>query len=628
MGDSSDSSGGGGSRCSDTASCNGEGLAFDSTSCPASSPRPTGVPVYVALPPDALLGDAWVSASATAAGAGATGEQQLPDAVAEALAAASAAGAAGVAVDLWWGAVEVVPRVYDWGPAVALVCAAAAAGLQVQANLCFHSPVVGGGGGSGNGEEGEQHTREGERGKGQLPALGAPLPGWVVESATAAGLWHVDAQDRVHTQCLSLAADTVPFLPSSAVDGASDNDGGCGSGTSSGLVGGRARRRTFRRKGPLRTALTAVGDALRSFLASLPADVAATVGRVQLGAGPHGELAYPSHVPPPIGVWAHPGVGSFVCHSPRSVAAAAAAAAAAGVPASWAVPPSVAAAGMPADRPWGLSAWASRGGAAATPAGRFFLRWYGGALMDHADGLLRTGRVAALEVGVGGLTLVLRLPAIPWWRNTASRAAEATAGLVHLPPMGDGGDGEGWTEGEGEGGPAGVHVGGVGRGWQWGRLGSGWKRGRLGGGWAVDPYAAVAGVAACHGAEVCLGGAADARSRDAAFWTARSGPEALWADVSTAAVRRGVRVGAASSTTRGPPPMGGPAACGHPAGCAAAACLAVAYGQVVRSFRAVPRRSRGVYVVDAPPRVPNDRREEGDAAQDALADFVRRMRAL
>ncbi|GAB0493344.1 hypothetical protein MMPV_004625 [Pyropia vietnamensis] len=612
------------------AECNGQGPAVGSTSCPSSSSIPTGVPVYVALPADALLGDAWVAATATAAAARTTGEQQLPGAVAEALAAAAAAGAAGVAVDLWWGAVEAAPRVYDWAPAVALVRAAATAGLQVQANLCFHSPVADGGDGRDEGGEGEQVARAGKE-KGQPPTLGAPLPGWVVEAATAAGLWHVDAQDRVHTQSLSLAADTVPFLPSFAINSASGSGGDNGNGSSSGHIGGYARRRSSRR-GPLRTALTAVGDALRSFLTALPDDVATTVGRVQLGAGPHGELAYPAHVPPPAGDWAHPGVGSFVCHSPRSVAAAAAAAAAAGVPASWAVPPSVAAAGTPADRPWGYLTWASRGGAAATPAGRFFLRWYGGALMDHADGLLRTGRVAAHEAGVGGLTLVLRLPAIPWWRNTACRAAEATAGLVHLPHMGDGGDGEGGTEKQGKGGPTGVHGGGGGGGggssWQWGSLGGGWNRGRLGGGWAVDPYAAVAGVAACHGAEVCLGGAADARSRDAPFWTARSGPEALWDDVATAAARRGVRVGAASTTIRGRPPAGGPAVCGHPAGCAAAACRAVAYGQVVRSFRAVPRRARGVYVVDALPLLPMEGREERDAAQDALADFVRRMRAL
>lgn len=353
--------GGGGGVCGggDAATRGGRGAAAPSTSTPRAPPppRPTGVPVFVALPPGALLGDAWV-ATAPPAAPPASGAQ-LPDAVADALAAAAAAGAAGVAVDLWWGAVEAAPRAYDWRPAVAVVRAAAAAGLGVQANLCFHSPDAGcggGGGGAAYGGGGVENAEGGTGGKGQsLSAAGAPLPGWVVDASTAAGLWHVDAQGREHTQCLSLAADTVPFLPSFPVKGVSASSGG------GGHVGGRSRRHNAR-GAPLRTALTAAGDALRSFLTALPADVAAVVGRVQLGAGPRGELAYPAHVPPPAGEWAYPGVGSFVCHSPRSVAAAAAAAAAAGVPPSWATPPSVAAAGGPAVRPRGFPAWATRGG--------------------------------------------------------------------------------------------------------------------------------------------------------------------------------------------------------------------------------------------------------------------------
>lgn len=615
--DGGDGGGGGGSGGGgDTAAGNGLGAAALSTPPPSTSSRPTGVPVFVALPPNALLGDAWAASTATATQAG---DGQLPGAVADALAAAAAAGAAGVTMDLWWGAVEAAPRMYEWAPAVAVVRAAAAAGLGVQANLCFHSPDAGGGvGGCDDGGGGVTLPEGGVGGKGQPPSAGAPLPGWVVDAATAAGLWHVDAQGRVHTQCLSLAADTVPFLPSSPVNGVSN---GGGSGGGDGCIGGRARRRSAR-GAPLRTALTAAGDALRSFLTALPADVAAAVGRVQVGAGPRGELTYPAHVPPPTGGWAHPGVGSFVCHSPRSVAAAAAAAVAAGVPPSWATPPSVAAAGGPAAHPWGFPAWASRGGAAATPAGRFFLAWYHGALVDHADGLLRAGRVAAHEAGLGDLTLVLRLPAIPWWRNTACRAAEATAGLVHLPRMGDGGDGEGGR---------GVAADGDGRGgWRRaGAVGGGWWRGPLGGGWASDPYVAVAGVAACHGAEVCLAGAADARSRDAPFWTARSGPEALWADVAAAAAGRCVRVGAASTTARTASLAGGPSVCGHPSGCGAAACRAVAYEQVVRSFRGVPRAARGAFVVHPPPpAVGGGMDEEEEVAQDTLADFVHCMRAL
>jgi len=198
---------------------------------------------------------------------------------------------------------------------------------------------------------------------------------------------------------------------------------------------------------------------------------------------------------------------------------------------------------------------------------------------------------------------------VGWWRNTAARAAEATAGYPHLPALWDGADASA--------------------------------------AWPVDPYVAVAAVAACHAAEVCLAGGADARTADAFYWAARAAPEALAADVAAAAAGRGVRFGAASTPLwgggRAPAASAGgggggdreaalptkaavgdwPGVCGHAEGCASPACAVAAYAQVVRTFRAVPRAARGTYVVE---RLPVG--GLGGAALAALAKFIRRMRAL
>ena len=56
-----------------------------------------------------------------------------------ALAALAASGVTGVAVDVWWGAVERAPRAYEWGGYRALAEAVRAAGLRLQVVLAFHA---------------------------------------------------------------------------------------------------------------------------------------------------------------------------------------------------------------------------------------------------------------------------------------------------------------------------------------------------------------------------------------------------------------------------------------------------------------------------------------------------------
>lgn len=58
---------------------------------------------------------------------------------AEALRRLAATGIHGVAVDVWWGAVERAPRRYDWSGYTALFALVRSVGLRVQAVMSFHA---------------------------------------------------------------------------------------------------------------------------------------------------------------------------------------------------------------------------------------------------------------------------------------------------------------------------------------------------------------------------------------------------------------------------------------------------------------------------------------------------------
>ena len=278
---------------------------------------------------------------------------------ARALTALAASGVTGVAVDVWWGAVERAPRVYGWGGYRALAAAVAAAGLRLQVVLAFHAC---------GGNVGDDAV--------------IPLPAWV--SAAAAkhdpDLFYC-AAPRPGADCagggrnpevLSLFADTAP-----------------------GALAGRSPLQCY-------------SDFMASFAAAFadelwgPAGGGGRGGRggaqplieeVVVGAGPCGELRYPSY-PEPAG-WRFPGVGEFQCYDRRALASLAAAAAAAGHP-EWGT-------GGPADAgcynssPDSAPFFRGWGGGWATPYGRFFAAWYAGALLAHGERLAGAAAAAFRE---------------------------------------------------------------------------------------------------------------------------------------------------------------------------------------------------------------------------------------
>lgn len=317
------------------------------------------VPVFVMLPLDTLLDSPAMPAADLDA----------------ALVALAAAAGAGVMLDVWWGICEPAPGAYDFSRVTALATRCAGLGLAVQATMSFHQC---------GGNIGDSVT--------------IPLPAWALAAATDHGLLYTDAAGWANPECLSLAADHVPFL----------------SPTRSGEA--------------LRTAVQTYVDFVQAFVRAagdlIPSGV---ITELQVGLGPCGELRYPSY-PAAGGGWVFPGVGQFVCHDQGMRASLVAAATDGGHPPDWGVPPPDTSSYN--DTPW-AAPFFHRWGGWRSPRGRFFLTWYADELLRHGDDVLAA--VRGIVPAGGPLKLAVKVSGIHWWRMTASRAAEATAGYVSLP---------------------------------------------------------------------------------------------------------------------------------------------------------------------------------------------------
>ncbi|RMZ56963.1 hypothetical protein APUTEX25_005025 [Auxenochlorella protothecoides] len=245
----------------------------------------------------------------------------------------SAAGVSGVMVDVWWGIVEHAgPRRYDWSAYRRLFDAVAAKGLRIQAVMSFHAA---------GGNVGDTCT--------------IPLPRWVVKAGEAdPDIFYTDAHGARNRECLSLGCDEAPVLAG-------------------------------------RTPVAAYRDFAAAFAAEFRDLLGSGITEITLGLGPAGELRYPSY-PEGDGRWRFPGVGEFQCHDAYMLASLAAAAARAGRP-EWGR-------GAPHD----AGAYNSRAhetgffhdvhGRWDTEYGRFFLGWYSGLLVEHADRVLGAVRAA------------------------------------------------------------------------------------------------------------------------------------------------------------------------------------------------------------------------------------------
>ena len=323
-----------------------------------------------------------------------------------------AAGVAGVMVDVWWGIVEHAgPGRYDWGAYRALFEAARRAGLRIQAVMSFHAAGA---------NVGDTCT--------------IPLPRWVLEAGERdPDIFFTDRAGVRNRECLSLGCDERPVLAG-------------------------------------RSPVQAYVDFVTAFSTEFRPLLGETIAEITLGLGPAGELRYPSY-PDGDGRWRFPGIGEFQCHDAYMLGALREAAAAAGRP-EWGL-------GAPADAgrynslPHETEFFHDGWGGWDTEYGRFFLSWYSGMLLAHADRVLGAVREAltgpgwprALVVaghsgagthpGPASLTpppsatnhrarpgvrrvryrpaaqLGVKLAGVHWGYNTRAHAAELTAGVYN-----------------------------------------------------------------------------------------------------------------------------------------------------------------------------------------------------
>lgn len=387
---------------------------------PAARSQHSGAAVFVMLPLDAFSPDCPVDLSV-------------------ALPRLAAAGVTGIMVDVWWGVCEPEPGVYEFERynKIAEICRLS--GLKMQATICLHAC-----------------------GDNVGDTVNIPLPHWVIEAGDEHGLWYVDRSGFEHHECLGLSADMVSVLPTrpekvvtgakTRVDsgkettakaddvGADDVDHRLNAAS---LVGTAVEAEAVYEKtdvaipaekqpesaahaqvaepDPMRSALEAYRSFIAAFLEAMGPDfIGSTITELQVGCGPCGELRYPSY-PLGSGMWEFPGMGEFQCFDTRMLADLAATARSEGHPAEWGAPPGDT--GQYNAKP-NSSSFFREG--FSKPRGAFFLTWYADALLTHGENMMKTASDAL--AGYSGVALAVKISGIHWWKFTASRAAEATAG--------------------------------------------------------------------------------------------------------------------------------------------------------------------------------------------------------
>lgn len=300
------------------------------------------------------------------------------------------AGVEGVMVDVWWGIVERGgPRQYDFSAYKRLFYKVALAGLKIQAVMSFHAA----GGNVGD-------------------TCKIPLPKWVLEIGEKnPDIFYTDKQGYRNRECLSLGCDEVP------------------------LFWGRTPVDIYR-------------DFVDAFADKFQHLFGTVITELTVGMGPAGELRYPAY-PEGDGRWRFPGVGEFQCFDKYMLEDLSRAAEEAGYP-DWSH-------GGPHDaghynaRSWETGFFVSQGGSWTSPYGHFFLSWYSGLIVKHADRILsaaaqvlnKKGRPRVFKSSKEGpdghvtyefqpaCKMGVKLAGVHWWFKSRSHAAELTAGYYN-----------------------------------------------------------------------------------------------------------------------------------------------------------------------------------------------------
>mmetsp|Transcript_43320 Transcript_43320/g.92734 ORF Transcript_43320/g.92734 Transcript_43320/m.92734 type:complete len:449 (-) Transcript_43320:712-2058(-) len=259
----------------------------------------------------------------------------------------------GFMIDVWWGLTEKSSKKYDFTPYQQLVEMASQKNLKVQMVASFHQC----GGNVGD-------------------TCNIPLPAWVLSNSD---IWFKDQHGNEDKEYISFFADNITL-----------NDG--------------------------RTPLQMYGDWMSALASTFDKQLGNTVSEIQVGAGPCGELRYPSYVAN-FG-WSYPGVGVFQVHDKYATASLASA----GAAQKWTVPPSDA--GDYNSKPSETNFFTI---GYKTDYGRFFLDWYFENLKVHGGNVMAQASMAFK----GKLPLASKVAGIHWWYGDDSHAAEVTAGYYN-----------------------------------------------------------------------------------------------------------------------------------------------------------------------------------------------------
>ncbi|KDO34766.1 hypothetical protein SPRG_00827 [Saprolegnia parasitica CBS 223.65] len=277
-------------------------------------------------------------------------------------------GATGIMSDCWWGLVEKAgPRQYNFAAYLDMAQLAAKHGLTIQMVLSFHSC---------GGNVGDE--------------CNIPIPSsWFTRN----DVWYRTRSGLSDPEYISLWADATPL----------DKFG--------------------------RTPIDMYREFMAAFKAKVMDVVPNTVVEVQIGAGPAGELRYPSYQLQD-GRWSYCGIGEFTSYDAFAAKSIAARANATNNP-SWGLSSGPANAGnfnclpgVSGNCPFFLENGFDN---YASAYGKFFLDWYSSSLLDHGRALSKAGRA----VYGPSTTLSIKVSGIHWWYNSNHHGAELTAGYYN-----------------------------------------------------------------------------------------------------------------------------------------------------------------------------------------------------
>ncbi|PXF46683.1 Beta-amylase 3, chloroplastic [Gracilariopsis chorda] len=289
-------------------------------------------------------------------------------------------GVRGVMVDIWWGICEPNPGEYTFDAYLPLFEACREIGLQIQATISFHAC----GGNVGD-------------------AVNIPLPHWVRDAAAKHHFWFTDREGFQNPEYISFGADHEPCLPV-------PNDA-CDEVTPM----------------RLRTPLQAYGAFMNAFVQFVKSKklLGSVITELQIGMGPCGELRYPSY-PLLNDMWSFPGIGEYQCFDKYMLNDLQQTVRQKGTEAVKAATLPPTATGRYNDTPWATDFFTN---GFKTESGTFFQNWYCSKMLEHCEDVLRQAR-SVIPQSQKSVALAVKISGVHWWRFTASRAAEATAGYM------------------------------------------------------------------------------------------------------------------------------------------------------------------------------------------------------